>query len=108
VKVVADTMIWVSYCVNPDGIRHRVIETARRRRVRLFVSDYTDGAVVAARSNGAKMSNAVRIVAAGHGRSRTTLSRNTETFRNRITTECSRSRWRLSPFGLWSQSTRLL
>jgi putative PIN family toxin of toxin-antitoxin system len=33
-------MIWVSYCVNPDGIRHRVIETARRKRVRLFVSDY--------------------------------------------------------------------
>ena len=39
-KVVADTMIWVSYCVNPDGSRHRVIETARRKRVRLFVSDY--------------------------------------------------------------------
>ncbi len=39
-KVGADTMIWVSYCVNPDGFRHRVIETARRKRVRLFVSDY--------------------------------------------------------------------
>ncbi len=39
-KVVADTMIWVSYCVNPDGIRHRLIETARRNRVRIFVSGY--------------------------------------------------------------------
>ena len=39
-KVVADTMIWVSYCVNPHGSRHRLIETARRKRVRLFVSAY--------------------------------------------------------------------
>lgn len=39
-KVVADTMIWVSYCLNPDGFRHRLIEIARRKRVRLLVSDY--------------------------------------------------------------------
>ena len=39
-KAVADTMIWLSYCVHPGGLRHRVIETARRKRVRLFVSDY--------------------------------------------------------------------
>jgi putative PIN family toxin of toxin-antitoxin system len=40
VKVVADTMIWVSFVVTPDGFRHRLIKTARRLRVRLFVSDY--------------------------------------------------------------------
>jgi uncharacterized protein len=40
VKVVADTMIWVSYCTLQDGYRHRLIERARRSSVRLFVSDY--------------------------------------------------------------------
>lgn len=39
-KVVADTMVWVSYCTVEDGFRHRVIERARRQRVRFFVSDY--------------------------------------------------------------------
>ena len=39
-KVVADTMIWVSYCTRKGGYRHRVIERTRRQRVRLFVSDY--------------------------------------------------------------------
>jgi putative PIN family toxin of toxin-antitoxin system len=39
-KVVADTMIWVSYCTNDDGFRHRVIERAYRQRVRFFVSEY--------------------------------------------------------------------
>jgi uncharacterized protein len=33
-------MLWVSYCTLSDGYRHRLIERARRRRVRLFVSDY--------------------------------------------------------------------
>ena len=39
-KIVADTMIWVSYCTVRDGYRHSLIESARRRRVRIFVSDY--------------------------------------------------------------------
>jgi uncharacterized protein len=39
-KVVADTMIWVSYCTLKDGFRHRLIEQARRQRVRFFVSAY--------------------------------------------------------------------
>ena len=39
-KVVADTMIWVSYCVRPQGFRHRLVEAARRKRVRFFVSAY--------------------------------------------------------------------
>jgi uncharacterized protein len=40
VKVVPDTMLWVSYCTLSDGYRHRLIDQARRKRVRLFVSDY--------------------------------------------------------------------
>ena len=39
-KVVVDTMLWVSFAVNPEGYRHRLIKTARRQRVRLFVSEY--------------------------------------------------------------------
>src|SRR5712692_8301111 len=33
-------MIWVSYCTLRDSYRHRLIEHARRQRVRLFVSEY--------------------------------------------------------------------
>jgi putative PIN family toxin of toxin-antitoxin system len=33
-------MIWVSYCTLRDGYRHRLIERARRKRVRFFVSEY--------------------------------------------------------------------
>ena len=39
-KVVVDTMIWLSYAVSPNGFRRRLIATAQNRRVRLFVSDY--------------------------------------------------------------------
>lgn len=39
-KVVVDTMLWVSYCTLRGGYRHRLIERARRQRVRLFVSEY--------------------------------------------------------------------
>ena len=39
-KVVADTMIWVSYCTLKDGFRYRLIERARSQGVRLFVSEY--------------------------------------------------------------------
>ena len=39
-KVVADTMVWLSYCTLRDGYRHRLIEYARRKRVRFFVSEY--------------------------------------------------------------------
>ncbi len=39
-KVVVDTMLWVSYCTLADGHRHRLIERAKRRRVRFFVSEY--------------------------------------------------------------------
>jgi putative PIN family toxin of toxin-antitoxin system len=40
VKIVPDTMLWVSYCTLHDGYRHRLIARAKRRRVRLFVSEY--------------------------------------------------------------------
>jgi putative PIN family toxin of toxin-antitoxin system len=33
-------MIWVSYCVRPAGFRHRLVEEARRKRVRFVVSAY--------------------------------------------------------------------
>src|SRR5688572_18266337 len=33
-------MMWVSYATRKDGPRHRVIERARRQRVRFFVSEY--------------------------------------------------------------------
>ena len=39
-KVVADTMIWISVSVDPDGFRSQVIEEAIRQRVRFYVSDY--------------------------------------------------------------------
>lgn len=39
-KVVADTMVWVSYFSDEDSFRHRLIEEAIRQRVRLFVSEY--------------------------------------------------------------------
>jgi putative PIN family toxin of toxin-antitoxin system len=39
-KVVLDTMLWVSYCTRRDGSRHRLIDRALQARVRLFVSDY--------------------------------------------------------------------
>lgn len=39
-KVVADTMIWVSYFSNERSFRHRLLHEAIRRRVRLFVSGY--------------------------------------------------------------------
>lgn len=39
-KVVLDTMLWVSYCTRRDGARHRLIDRAIKARVRLFVSDY--------------------------------------------------------------------
>jgi putative PIN family toxin of toxin-antitoxin system len=40
VKVVADTMMWVSFTTHPNGFRSRLIETALKRRVRFFVSQY--------------------------------------------------------------------
>jgi putative PIN family toxin of toxin-antitoxin system len=40
VKVVADTMIWVSYCTRKGGYRYRLIERAKRQGVRFFVSEY--------------------------------------------------------------------
>ncbi len=39
-KAVLDTMLWVSYCSLKDGYRHRLIERARRKRVRFVVSEY--------------------------------------------------------------------
>lgn len=39
-KVVADTMIWVSYFSDKQSFRHRLLEEAIRGRVRFFVSDY--------------------------------------------------------------------
>lgn len=39
-KVVADTMIWVSYFSDEQSFRHQLIDEAIRQRVRLFVSDY--------------------------------------------------------------------
>jgi putative PIN family toxin of toxin-antitoxin system len=40
VKVVADTMVWVSFCTLEDSYRHRLIQFARRQRVRFLVSEY--------------------------------------------------------------------
>jgi predicted nucleic acid-binding protein len=40
VKVVADSMFWVSYCTRKGSYRRRLIERARRQRVRFFVSEY--------------------------------------------------------------------
>lgn len=39
-KVVLDSMLWVSYLAHGHGSRHRLIERARTARVRFFVSDY--------------------------------------------------------------------
>jgi putative PIN family toxin of toxin-antitoxin system len=39
-KVVADTMIWISYCTRKEGHWHRLVERARRQQVRFFVSGY--------------------------------------------------------------------
>src|ERR1043165_5619631 len=33
-------MLWVSYCTLADSYRRRLIEQARRKRVRIFVSEY--------------------------------------------------------------------
>lgn len=33
-------MLWVSYCTRGEGYRHRLIERARRQRVRFYVSAY--------------------------------------------------------------------
>jgi putative PIN family toxin of toxin-antitoxin system len=40
VKVVFDTMLWVSFCTRKDGYRFRLIERARRQKARIFVSEY--------------------------------------------------------------------
>lgn len=39
-KVVADTMIWISYFSDELSFRHQLLEAAVQRRVRLFVSEY--------------------------------------------------------------------
>ena len=39
-KVVADSMVWVSYFANEDGFRHGLLEQAQRYRARLFASEY--------------------------------------------------------------------
>jgi putative PIN family toxin of toxin-antitoxin system len=39
-KVVLDTMLWVSYTTRRHGSRHRLIDRAIKAKVRLFVSDY--------------------------------------------------------------------
>jgi hypothetical protein len=40
VKIVPDTVLWVSYATHVDGARSRAIERAIRHRVRLFTSEY--------------------------------------------------------------------
>ena len=39
-KVVADSMIWVSYFLHPNSFRCRIVEEALSQQVRFFVSDY--------------------------------------------------------------------
>src|SRR5437868_15271804 len=39
-KVVPDTMLWVSYSTYADGPRARIIDRALRSRVRRFTSEY--------------------------------------------------------------------
>src|SRR5438105_2289176 len=39
-KVVLDTMLWVSYCTRRDGPRHRLIDRALKSGVRIFISEY--------------------------------------------------------------------
>lgn len=47
-KVVADSMIWVSYFLDPNLFRCRVLEEAFDQRVRFFASDYLIEEVVKA------------------------------------------------------------
>lgn len=44
-KVVLDSMLWVSYLAHGHGSRHRIIERARKAKVRFFVSEYILGEV---------------------------------------------------------------
>ena len=39
-KVVVDTMFWVSFSTLKGGYRYRLLNRARQQRVRLFVSEY--------------------------------------------------------------------
>lgn len=39
-KIVVDTMMWVSFTTHPHGYRGRLVEAALKRRVRFFVSQY--------------------------------------------------------------------
>ncbi len=39
-KIVADSMVWVSYFSNESGFRHQLLEQVQRSRARLFVSEY--------------------------------------------------------------------
>lgn len=39
-KVVADTMLWVSYFTAKKGYRHRLIDFAHALRVRFYFSEY--------------------------------------------------------------------
>jgi uncharacterized protein len=39
-KIVPDTMMWVSYAITKDGHRHSVLTRAARARVRLITSAY--------------------------------------------------------------------
>ena len=39
-KVVVDTMFWVSFTTLKGGYRYRLLNRARRQRVRLYVSEY--------------------------------------------------------------------
>lgn len=39
-KIVVDTMMWVSFTTHPNGYRARLVDAAMKRRVRFFVSQY--------------------------------------------------------------------
>jgi putative PIN family toxin of toxin-antitoxin system len=39
-KAVPDSMLWVSYAANPEGMRRQVLDRAVRQRVRLYSSAY--------------------------------------------------------------------
>lgn len=45
-KVVLDTMLWVSYCTRRGGSRHRLIEQAFKARVRSFCRKWKVGGKV--------------------------------------------------------------
>ena len=47
-KVVADSMIWYSYFVDPDSFRCRLLEEALSQGVRFFVSEYLIDEVIKA------------------------------------------------------------